>query len=381
MLTARRWSTVAVSIGLGIYIGLVGCRREEPTEPKKPTVPKIPAVTPVQKPAPAPSAKPKPLRPPAAAPRPTAVTKPAARPTTAPEPASVDEQDAPDAPPFFPRSRTAMDWVKHDPVRTALAGELAKLVPAKIIAVVKPYQIKKVATCTYQRGVRIAKQEARILLIETHQVDDAYGLFSVLGTGKLTKGTGMLTRTDTAANRQIMHVWKGHYYLRLTGPGSGHRDGVEACQALVRKITFAMPDASPPELIAAFPQAGRLAGQQWLIREWPSLSGAGVAAIKLPEPKQLGQALGLNKDSLMVITAYRIEGAARPNLVWVVRYDTPAQAREAYTRYQAALARATDVWAASTMLVRPKGQYVFGTWTAEEESLLPVLPKLQSVLE
>jgi hypothetical protein len=82
----------------------------------------------------------------------------------------------------------------------------------------------------------------------------------------------------------------------------------------------------------------------------------------------------------MVIAAYRVRGAARPNLVWVVRYDSPDEARKAYDRYQGFLEKATDRQSASTMVLKPSGRYLLGTWTAEEESLGPVLPKLKSNL-
>ncbi len=378
MFTADRCAAVAACVGLGVCLALAGCRQESPAEPNKTRVPKIPAA-PADK-TPTPAKEPAPAEPEVTAPP---ATQPAAEaPATAPTLTTVDERDAPDAPPYFPRSRAVGDWEKHKPVQTALPGNVVRLLPPKTIALIRPYQVKQVATCAYRRSKHGGGQQVvEVLLIQTHNPEDAYGIFTVQATGTYAKGTNQITRTETGPEHLTMHVWKGRHYLRLTAPNGSDPELVKACKDLMRKITFLMPDSSPPELVEALPREGLVADQQWLIRSWHSMVGPGAAALNVPRGKQLGEVLGLDKDSQMLIATYRIEGANRPHRIWVVRYESPDQARKAHQAYQALLDEGTDRRSASTMLLPPKGRYLMGTWTAEEESLASVLPKLQDKLE
>ena len=49
-------------------------------------------------------------------------------------------------------------------------------------------------------------------------------------------------------------------------------------------------------------------------------------------------------------------------------------------RYRAHLDRSTDPAAADTMLAMPKGRYLIGTWSAEEESISRLLPRIRQRL-
>ncbi len=387
MFSTHRRAAVVAWLGVGLCVSLAGCRKEPPAEPNKPAVPKIPVRKPEKKrEAPAiPATKPgvskdrtPGVSPPAGAIKPT--PKPGPPPTSAPRPAGVDAGDAADAPVFFPRSKAVADWMKDEPIRTALAGASGELLGTKARAVTEPYRVKQVATCTYKRSEKERQQTARVLLVQTHGTEDAYGIFTVQATGTLSKGPGLLTRTDAKGGQVTIHAWKGRCYLQLTSGTSDDSASAQACKALVDKMTFLMPDEPLPELVEALPQAGLIPGQHWLIRDWGSLGGPGVTGLKIPKGQQIAKLLRLSKDCQMVIATYRIEGAARPHLVWVVRYDTPAQARQAHNGYQGYLDEGTDRWSSSTMLYAPNKQYLLGTWTAEEESFGQVLRKLESNL-
>jgi hypothetical protein len=91
--------------------------------------------------------------------------------------------------------------------------------------------------------------------------------------------------------------------------------------------------------------------------------------------------LQLDKDTPLVIAAYQQPGLAGPNCVWFVRYATPDQARQAYDRYHAAVEQAPlDSSVANTLLAAPQGQFLLGSWTADRESLMHVLPSLRARL-
>ncbi len=386
MHTAHQWTIALAITGLCVGVGIPGCRREAPAEPNKPPAPRIPAGTPLKKPEPAVSSTLPSIRPPEAArpsassPAPLPVSVALAKPAADVAPAAADDRDAPDTPPFFPRSGAIPNWAKVEPVKTAPAGELEKVMSGQAVKVADPYQIKRAAVCTYRLTLPNQTGTARVLLVETHQPDDAFGLFSVSATGAITRDGGALTATDVSSQRITIHTWKGRHYVLLEAQGSSGESIAENCKALLRKMTFQMPDAVPPELTEALPRPGLMPDQQWLIRGWASLAGPRAAALGLADAKGVAECLGLNKDAQMVIATYRVPGGARPHLVWVVRYGTPEEARKAYERYQAFLEKANDRQSGSTMLLKPSGHYLLGTWTAEEESIAPVLPKLRSNL-
>lgn len=395
MLSIHRWTVVAACAGLGVCIGLAGCRREEAAAPEKTPVPKIPDTAPKGLPL----VKPKPVQPPtwvrqpgpvATTPTPESQPGEVGQPTPPPTPKPAEpsppvaeqEQDASDAPPFFPRGlREVPGWVKAGPIKTSLPGKFDELLDNDTIAIIKPYQTKRVATCTYRGTERADEQTASVLVIQADHPEDAFGIFTVLGTGSFSQVSGTMTRSEVSQGTLTIHVWKERQYIRLVGRSGDKPAPKEACDALIRRMTFLMPDAPLPGLVGAMPEGGAVPDKRWLVRGLSSLSGPGAAELKLPEPSRLARLLRLDKDSQMLIATYRVPRAARPHLVWVVRYDSPQQARDAYNNYHAFLAGATDPWSSSTLLIRPKGRYLLGTWTAEEESLGPVLPKLLSNLE
>ncbi|MBN1347288.1 MAG: hypothetical protein JXQ73_31650 [Phycisphaerae bacterium] len=392
MSTAGRLSRMPAWLGLCICFGLVGCQREEPAGGQGAAVPKIPDKAGEEKPAaPALPTVPRSVAP---ASRPGAVeipsvrlSEPAAAPgegaegSVAPPPGGVVEQDAPDAPPFLRRAELASNWVKHKAVETGVPGKWDGIIPAKIAPLIAPYQIKQVATCEYARS-KAPELVAELLSIEAHRCEDACGIFSVLATGELSKEQGQLARTDKRGKSWVRHIWRGRHYLRVTVPNGGGGVGAgEACEPLIQQVTLLIPDSAPPELTEALPRPGLDSEGVWLIRDWISLTGPGASELKPLPSRQTSALLGLDKDSLMAIATYRVKGATRPNRVWVVQYDSPDQAKEAYKRYSTFLRGPAGPEADSTMLLAPRGKYLVGTWTAEEESLAPVLPKLQSNLD
>ena len=84
---------------------------------------------------------------------------------------------------------------------------------------------------------------------------------------------------------------------------------------------------------------------------------------------------------LLLAAAYQQPGLAGLNYVWLARYPTPAEAKQAYDRYQHAITRAKPQSAlANTLLAAPHGEILAGTWTADRESLMHILPELATRL-
>ncbi len=364
-----------------------GCQKEEPTPEEKTAVPKIPTTASGKEtPPPITPARPTPAIPressTAAAPAKEPGAAEAMKDTPAPaEEASPTEQpDAEDTPAFLRPQKVGEDWVKSEPVRVALPGALDALLKPETVKVAAPYQIKMAAACSY-RPAKGAALEVELLAVEAHRVEDAYGLFTVLAPAQRQEEKELLLSVSRGDKGTVLRAWKGRYYLRMEVPVKVDSKAATACRALLHKISFPLPSDDRPEVIRALPPKGLASHQQWMIREWISLQGPGAKGLKIPPGKEIATVLGLNRDTLMLVATYEIPGARRPHRVWVVRYDQPKEARDAYQRYRVWLKAGTDRWSDSTMVLPPAGPYLVGTWTAEEESLAPVLPQLRSNLD
>jgi len=315
----------------------------------------------------------------------TAATQPAAaEPTQRPTqpttfPASVaptqDDLDDPDAPPFLPKSNEVGTWVKHRAVRVAIPGELKQLL-ARDASAIEDFRVKVAASCVYRRIVNDQAELAYVELVQTHQAEDAFGILTLHSTGPDTLDLAGLTRVD-ATNGYHLHCWKGHYYVHVYGFVIDDPTFPKALQDLARRITFEMPAASQPRLIEMLPNEQRVNHKLWLVRSARSLAVADAAEVPCGDANQVDELLGLDKDVLLLVAAYQQPGLAGLNYVWLARYSTPGEARQAFKRYQHAIDEAKPQSPlANTLLTGPHGTIVAGTWTADRESLMHVLPAL-----
>jgi len=324
-----------------------GCKREEPTVP-------------ATQPAPAPQA--------------SAPSLPAEFLTP-----SQDDMDDPTSPPYLPKSNVVGTWLKHRAVRVAMPGQLAQLF-AERAAQLEPFRIKQAASCVYRRIVNEEAELAYVELIETYTPDDAFGVLSIQCTASETLPLGQLTRVDTTAGYHL-HGWKGSFYVHVYGASEAEPTFRQSLNDLLARIVFEMPAASPPALLQALPQPNAIPAKQWLVRSTVSLAAPGAAEVPVPDAVRVNQVLQLDKDTPLVIAAYDQPGLPGPNYVWFVRYAAPDQARQAYDRYRAAIEQAAvDSSLANTLLAAPQGSFLLGSWTADRESLMHVLPLLRARL-
>jgi hypothetical protein len=99
-----------------------------------------------------------------------------------------------------------------------------------------------------------------------------------------------------------------------------------------------------------------------------------------PDADRLSSILGLGPETLMAISQYDVPQGRRPDTVWLIRYPTPEAARDAQARYVRLLESDTSGHARSTSVLDPHGRFLAGTWSAEEESLIFVLPRVVQLL-
>jgi len=318
-----------------------------------------------------------------AATQPTAapLTQRPAPPTTLPASVtpSQDDLDDPDAPTFLPKSNVVGTWVKHRAVRVAIPGELEELF-SRDASALEDFRVKLAASCVYRRIVNDQAELAYVEFVETHDLHDAFGILTVHSTGPETVDIGGLTRVDRT-NGYHLHCWKGRYYVHVYGFVTDDPMFPKALQDLARRITFEMPATSQPPLIEVLPDEQRVEHKLWLVRSARSLTVTDAAEVPCGDANQVDELLGLNKDVLLLVAAYQQPGLAGLNYVWLARYPTPADAEQASKRYQLAIAQAKPQSAlANTLLVAPHGGTLAGTWTADRESLMHVLPELATRL-
>ena len=319
--------------------------------------------------------------PPATQPAAAAPTQRSAQPTSfsvsvAP---SQDELDDPDAPPFLPKSNEVGTWVKHRAVRVAIPGELKQLF-ARDASAIEDFRVKLAASCVYRRIVNDQAELAYVELVQAHQPEDAFGILTVHSTGPDSLDLAGLTRVDTT-NGYHLHCWKGHYYVHVYGFVIDDPTFPKALEDLARRITFEMRAASQTRLTEMLPDEQRVNHKLWLVRSARSLTVADAAEVPCGDANQIDELLGLDKDVLLLVAGYQQPGLAGPNYVWLARYPTPAEARQAFKRYQHAIDQAKPQSPlANTLLTGPHGAIVAGTWTADRESLMHVLPALATRL-
>jgi hypothetical protein len=150
---------------------------------------------------------------------------------------------------------------------------------------------------------------------------------------------------------------------------------------LVVFITGKIKKEPLPALADAVPNDTNSPGRRWLVRNLASLPTSIMDEMGGFAPEQINRVLGLGRESFVCVGAYAPSGTARSNIVWAVQYPSIKQAHDAYGRYQRYLKdMRSDSVAQSTSIMPEQGMFLLGTWTAEEESIQYVLPRMRQLL-
>jgi len=298
----------------------------------------------------------------------------------------ADERDAPNAPAVLPRSHEFGGWVKHEPVRVVGPDALDSLVADETMRkAMNSYRLKSVAHCVYRY---VPPKEAvplllDVLWVEAFDADDAFGLFSVMAPpprGLNADGSQTAERRLADGPLQLFG-WQGVVCVRMTAAEDDDRATLAAAARILRaRLLFAIPRADPPELLRLLPRDRLLPEREWLVRKAVALQLPGAAELPAIDPERLDALLGLDGRAWLAVAAYEVGPAEPPNYVWIVRYPDAASAEQAFERYQAELDQPEDEVDRNTMLAGPRGRFVAGTWTADQESVQHLLPRLLPLL-
>ena len=182
-------------------------------------------------------------------------------------------------------------------------------------------------------------------------------------------------------------IWQEDLFIRVSGEPIETGDVSEdvqgdAVEEIAASILFGKPRPDRtvlPKILDLFPLNNRIPDKAWVVRGLESLGAAGAEEVPLPSEQRrlVGRLLRLGgPDNIMAIVAYRVPDGLRPNYIWAVQYKDPRETNDARSAYTQHIERTPDDPLSRVTLVSmpdPRGNYLVGTWTAEEESLSHVL--------
>lgn len=293
-------------------------------------------------------------------------------------PKPADAGDDALAPGCLPKSGAAGDWIKVAPIKTYSAAALIKTLPPELGARVATFGVKSAAACAYARPAGGRHCQADVLLIEATRVDDAYGLMTIQSSAPEAEIGGCLIRTETREGLHF-HAWQGLNYVHVWSVDTDEA-AAAAMRKLVQNIASRIQREEPPALLDALPQQNALPGRRWLVRSLTALPSDALGLSPRPDWAKLSEVLTLGPDTITAICQYDVPKGRRPDTVWVISYSSVEAARDAYARYIRHLEQDGSPASLSTNVSEPRGRFLAGTWTTEEESILYVLPRVMQLL-
>lgn len=291
----------------------------------------------------------------------------------------VDGEDDPRSPAYIPVSHKDGNWTKVEPVRVFAPAALARVFSEAEATRLGYFRIKSAARCTYslRRGSQPAVKAA-LCVIETTSAEDAYGILTCRSSSPEIYRIGGETRVEHAGGLAL-HCWQGKCYVFLSA-GEDDSETTEEMIRLLMNLCGKITREDLPPILHALPEENRRPGRLWLVRHPASIRPDAIELDYSLDVPGVAAILGLGKDTLMCIASYDVPDARRPNTVWVVNYPTIKAAHDAYARYSRLIGKSTDEIVRSASVVPAQGSFLAGTWTAEEESMQYMLPRVLKLL-
>lgn len=293
---------------------------------------------------------------------------------------SADAADSPVSPSCLPKSGVVTGWTKTEPVRVYMAGELAGAITPSEVIRLSYFRVLSAASCAYAtKNSDGAERPARVLYVETESPQDAYGIMCCQCDSTETLKVGGETRVQRADGFHL-HSWQGKSYIRVSTTVVDP-ETTEQIIRLIFYITGQLKREDRPPLLDAVPADADLLKARWLVRHLGSLPMKAFDFPHAPDAMKMSQLLGLNDSTLVCVAHYDVpNGRGTPNVVWVVQYPNAKTAYESHARLSKALEKANDDALLATNILPPHGAYLVGTWTAEEESIQYMLPRVAKLL-
>jgi len=283
-------------------------------------------------------------------------------------PTAVDTEDDPRAPRVLPKSIELADWTKIQPIKV-LAGDQLKTALKKIAhpANLDSFNILTAAQCVYKAH----QVEAEVLFIEASTPMDAFGVFSVMQPqpGQFNPVDGSIMSIITSGNKRIAHAWQGSTYLQVVFSNIEGPQAPKQSDNLVKRIVFNIPAADPPLLLPAILGQKLTDSKMWVVRSLKALAHVDNAVLKSIDAVKMDARLALNGKAWLTIASINLADEERDNVIWLIEYQNKDTASAVYKRYQKVFQSPKSSLDLNTIVDSPKGRFLFGSWTADQESI------------
>ncbi|MCX5655525.1 MAG: hypothetical protein NTY65_12860 [Planctomycetota bacterium] len=242
-------------------------------------------------------------------------------------------------------------------------------VPA-LATTLKGYGYVKSATRKYTRG---QNETVTLRIFEMNGPQDAYGVFSVSSSGTTFPNIGLAARMSTTA----LALVKGSYLV--TAEYSGSMDPTPVLMDFGRWVADQIATTGyRPALLDNFP-LNSLEGERYYLHTFPILASLGF--VPKGDPAAMARAFSLMPDTDVAIVGYKTAKAGAPNYLFLIKYQTEADAQVAYKMYyESYLAQSKNPAEGNIAVAPPTGRFLAGTFNAEENSVDDQLGKLCAAL-
>lgn len=291
--------------------------------------------------------------------------------------AGVDDRDDPSAPRALPMSGEVRGWVKVEPILPVPLDRLAESDAS--LEVLESLRIDAIFRCRYANE----STTADVTLIQAATPADAFGAFSVITPQDCQPPgpDGSVQAVDVTDEAVMISGWQGRTCVRVSCSQAGERPKHADCDRLTSAILFNLRPADAPLLMRMIPQEKLPGVKIWVVRSVSSLARARHPTLRKLADVGMDKRLRLDGQPLLSVARVPVAGENEPpNLIWLVEYPDAEWATAVYERYTAALSAVDNDIDARTILQNPQGVYLAGSWTAGQESLQNLLPRLREAL-
>lgn len=277
---------------------------------------------------------------------------------------------------LFPSVGDVSDWkasgdakVYGPAANTADGIEDVKTDPTGGADILQNYGYVKSAVRKYARGT--TGETVTVRLFEMKNSNEAFGVFSVMGSGKQFPNIGLASRmSDTA-----LALVKGPYFALIEYSGTNNSAPVltEFGQWTASQIPA---QGYLPSIFASFP-LGSQEGERYFLHTFKTL--ASMPFFPKGDPALIERLLALSSATDIAIVGYPTAKTGVLNYLFVIHYPSDGEAEAACKGYREYLDSVAAKGGAESNVTLPESAvhaYVVGTLNAQENSLNDVLAKL-----
>ncbi len=310
---------------------------------------------------------------------------PEQRARTKPAPAIAQPvKDDPATPSWLPMREEIPGWVRTSSVEVVQRQQWGNLKNDKLRDCVGSYAIQAVLTFRYKSVLPSPGGTfADVTLCEAETSNHAFGLTTcMMPPQPRDRLVGSMSCVERAGRSQIIHGWQGKYYIQVRTKLPIEPRPQVSVERLAGRLVRPIPTAEPPMVLSYFPPERRITGRTWLVGKHLQALPSDVQKQALRgSTRETTQALGLGSDTVMAVVAYDPGEGEEPNYVWIVEYPSGKEASDALGRYKSILRTIKPTPLVLMDMQRGadgkvSGRFLCGTWTADQESIMHVLPQI-----